>query len=499
MRGIHIQTWTYAMNRFLNTARLVAKSPRVWIVSMLGSVIMLTACSPTDALKVKDIDVARPTSIQDSSALPAVLDGAIGDFGNAYNGGGDFNQITLAGQLTDELINTETLPTRIEVDERKQKYQSNTSLSNLFYATSQARQSADRAAALYLQFANKDAGLSESLNLSALVYIVFAENYCASVPISNQDASGNVIYGSSLTTKQLLDVAGQKADSAKTIASASGVTGGATYAASMVNLGHLVKARELLDQDQFAAAAAEVASVSTTFQYRYTHSATSARQNNGTWGVTVSVGRFGVANSEGTNGLAFRAQGDTAGTVKDPRVVSGRTTRANSKGNGFDGGTPQWVQLKYPARDTPVIIADGVEARLIEAEAQYRAGNYAGAGGTLAILNALRSNASLLALRGYPAGSLAALPDVSAQGGVAEENQLFSERAFWLYLTSHRLGDLRRLIKYYGRGAETVFPTGSYVKAGVTTTYGTDVNSPIPQAEDNNPNFSRSSCSTTAP
>jgi hypothetical protein len=135
------------MNRFLDKARQVAKSPRVWLVTSMSAAMVLGACNPDDALKVKDIDVARPGSIQDSSALPAVLDGAIGDFGAAYNGGGDFNQVTLAGELSDELINTETFPTRIEVDERRQNYQNNGSLRDAFYATSQARQSADRAAA----------------------------------------------------------------------------------------------------------------------------------------------------------------------------------------------------------------------------------------------------------------------------------------------------------------------------------------------------------------
>jgi hypothetical protein len=460
------------------------------VLGAIGAGITMGACHPSDVLKVKDIDVARPVSIQDSSALPAVLDGAIGDFGNAYNGGGDFNQITLAGELGDELINTETFPTRIEVDERKQNYQTNGSLSALFYATSQARQSADRATALYLKFAAKDAGLAESLNLSALVYILFAENYCGSVPISNVDATGNIIYGPSLSTQQLLDVAIEKADSALAIASASGVTGGASFAAQQVNLAKIVKGRALLDENKPAAAAAAVAGVPTSFQFVYTHSATSGRQNNGTWGVTVSVGRFGVANNEGTNGLPFITEGDTAGTIKDPRVINGR--RSTNKGMGFDGGTPQWVQLKYPARDTPVIIADGVEARLIEAEAALAAGNYNGANGTLSILNTLRTGGA----RGI---TLPALSDVSANGTTAEQNQLFTERAYWLYLTSHRLGDLRRLIKYYGRGAETVFPTGPYIKAGVSTTYGTDVNSPVPQAEDNNPNFSRSQCSTTTP
>jgi hypothetical protein len=73
-------------------------------------------------------------------------------------------------------------------------------------------------------------------------------------------------------------------------------------------------------------------------------------------------------------------------------------------------------------------------------------------------------------------------------------DQLFKERAYWLFLTSHRLGDLRRLVTQYNRGTETVFPTGTYHKSG---TYGTDVNSPVPQAEENNPNFKREACVVT--
>ncbi len=39
-----------------------------------------------------------------------------------------------------------------------------------------------------------------------------------------------------------------------------------------------------------------------------------------------------------------------------------------------------------------------------------------------------------------------------------------------------------------GRGAETVFPTGVSFKGPV---YGTDVNLPIPQEEENNGNFTQ--------
>jgi hypothetical protein len=51
------------------------------------------------------------------------------------------------------------------------------------------------------------------------------------------------------------------------------------------------------------------------------------------------------------------------------------------------------------------------------------------------------------------------------------------------------VGDLRRMIKQYGRGAETVFPTGAYPTTKGGGQYGTDVNLPVPFEETNNPNF----------
>ena len=67
---------------------------------------------------------------------------------------------------------------------------------------------------------------------------------------------------------------------------------------------------------------------------------------------------------------------------------------------------------------------------------------------------------------------------------------LFRERAYWLWLTAHRLGDLRRLIRQYGFAADSVFPSGPYFKSQVPT-YGSDVNFPVPVDEENNPNFTQ--------
>lgn len=436
-------------------------------------------CNTDKLLQVTDPDVARPSALAGASNIPALRAGAIGDFGNAFDGGNaDEEQVHLAALLSDEFINTETFPTRIEIDQRAQTI-TNTSLIGTFLDLARARTSADRAAQAYASFAKTAAdstGLPEVLDLSGLAYVLFAENYCGAVPASTQLPDGTLVFGTPQTTNEMLDSAISKFNQALAVKGASLTT---TYK----SLAQVGKGRALLDKGDFAGAAAAVAGVPTTFQYIYTHSETSGRQNNGTWSLTVNVARFGEANLEGGNGLPFQSQGNSKVAGFDPRVAD--SVRSGS-GKGFDGSTIQWVQEKYPARSSPSIIADGVEARLIEAEAALQGGDAAGA---LATLNALRSNSALLSLRGYAAGSL---PPLTLQATpAAQADQLFKERAYWLFLTSHRLGDLRRLIRQYGRGAETVFPTGAYFKGG---TYGTDVNSPVPQAEQNNPNFTPASC-----
>ena len=93
-----------------------------------------------------------------------------------------------------------------------------------------------------------------------------------------------------------------------------------------------------------------------------------------------------------------------------------------------------------------------------------------------------------------PIGALSALStaNITASGGAV--NLLFAERARWLWLTAHRLGDMRRLVRPKTQGGyelpvNTVFPTGPYFKVNFAT-YGTDVNFPIPITEKQNPNFS---------
>src|SRR6266550_7458977 len=404
---------------FFTTGRL---SP-IRLASLVGLATAL-ACNTDRILQVSDPDVARPEALQGVTALPTLRAGTIGNFGVAYNGGNaDVEQVHLSGLLSDEFINTETFPTRIEIDQRAMTL-TNTSLIGTFFDLTRARASADLAIRTYRESAKTTAdstGFPEVLAMTGFTFILFAENYCGGVPISTQEPDGSFTFGAAEKTNTLLDSAISKFNQALAVQ-------GTPLTATFRNLASIGKGRALLDSGNFAAAAAAVAAVPTTFQYNYLHSETSGRQNNGTWSLTQSVGRFGEADAEAGIGLPFASDGDLkrTGGPLDPRVPDSLAARGSSRSpKGFDGSTNQMVQAKYPARSSAIVIADGVEARLIEAEAALSSGDAAGA---LTILNALRSNAALLSLRGYPAGSLP--PLVLQPTTAAQVDQLFHERAY---------------------------------------------------------------------
>jgi hypothetical protein len=102
----------------------------------------------------------------------------------------------------------------------------------------------------------------------------------------------------------------------------------------------------------------------------------------------------------------------------------------------------------------------------------------------MTVLNALRASPPKLG-EVQPA-AMAALP-VPADF-VAATNLFFREKAFWTFSRGQRLGDLRRLIRQYGRTEDNTFPSGVHFKGG---DYGDDVNLPVPQAEQNNTNFTQ--------
>ena len=429
----------------------------------------LAACSIDETVEVQALDQVSPAALEDSTALPTFVAGAQTDFQVAYNGSSaSEGQVNMSALFTDEFIQTESFPTRFEVDTRNVTRE-NTTMSPIFLNLQRARASAERASAQYSKF-NKDTvgGRLDALNLAGFSYILLGENYCSGVPISRLEADYvTLTFGEAQTRDQVLQAAVAKFDTV------IGVTGSATAAsaAARANLARVGRARALLDLGRFADARTQAAQVPAGFVFQIQHSENTNRQNNGVWSFSNNQGRWGVADQESGEGLPFVTQADA-------RVPS--RPRAANSGNGFDGG-PMREQLKDSTRTAPKTLADGVEAQLIVAEGALQAGD---AATFLTTLNGLRSNTAVLAQRGITT-ALPALTDPGTAAG--RQDLLFRERAYWLFLTSHRLGDLRRLVRQYNRPAESVFPSGNYSSNGRSGVYGTDVNFPIPIEEGQNP------------
>jgi len=464
------------------------------LLALLTVVLVLPSDACNDPLRVSIPTIVPPGPLGDSAALGTLRAGAIGNFSIAYSGdhpdgsgGTGEGVIMYGGLLADEWIDSETFPTRIEVDARTIQV-TNSDVDLWYRLLHQARNAAEKTAAQYARFLPNDAGHAEMLSLAGYTYLFFAETYCSGVPVSHLDAvTGKIAYGVPLTTRQLLDTAIARFDEALGVAAA---VSNATLRQTMTNLANVGKARALVDSGDFATAATTVSTVPTSFAYLSEHSEISTYENNGVFNGNTFDRRYSVADREGGNGFPFRS-------VIDPRTPVRRRT-AGSR-NGFDGLTPQFNTFRFGDRKSPIPLATGVEARLIEAEAALQADTANPAAAFFTALNDPRSNA---ASRSYfnpspfsrtdtltnpipTLPNLTAADDAAAGGAV---NLLFNERARWLWLTAHRLGDLRRLIRQYGRAANTVFPTGPYFKSNPSA-YGVDVNSPVPITEQNNPNF----------
>lgn len=441
-----------------------------------GVVALLAACS--SLLDVKDPDVINPPDVQNADGAVGAYNGGLGDFAFANDGdnGGTEGQILVSGVMADEYTDVETFPTRIEYDSRAID-ERNTTLRDVYFNLHKARVALEGAAGALEQYAPApNSRVGEMLALSGFTYVYFAENYCSAVPFSERLPDGSIQNGVPMSTKAILARALSRFDSALVVTATLSSASDSAARRIVQTLAAVGKGRALLDSGDFVGAATAVAAVPTNFVYTTFHSTATDRQKNGVFvfnnQAPLGTARFSVADVEGTNGLNFRSAGD-------PRVV------AAQNGKGFDNTSPLFVLAKYTSQTSPVHVADGVEARLIAAEAQLQVGDGAG---MVTSLNALRADAA-----NNGGFTLAALPDPgSSTNDSLRVNLLFRERAFWLFATGHRLGDLRRLARPltqggYARADSTVYPVGSYTHTN--TVYGNNTELPVTFDERNNPNF----------
>lgn len=430
----------------------------------------LTACD--GLLEVEDPDTITPGQLEGEAGIPLRVAGTLSDFTVGYSGSSlTEGLVPASGMFTDEVYLSGTFPTRIEIDTRRINRLSNTQILNPYRSLHRARVQAIALAELAAEFDEPNSpNLALGRNIEGYTEVLLAEHFCSGVPFSDEEGV-EIVFGEPLTTRAIFENALSRFDA---------VIAANPSSATQLNLARVGRGRALLNLGRYADAAAAVAAVPTNFVFRVQHSENTPAQNNAYYALSEN-GRFSVANNEGTGGNTLPFRSDSL----DVRIRAYRATRIVDgvavPRLGFDNATPLFMTRLYNDEGDDVPLASGVEARLIEIEALL---NQGASNAYLAPLNALRASFQ------HPNANvgMASLPPLTDPGTPAGRvDQFFKERAYFLYLTAHRLGDLRRLMRQYGREQDEVFPTGAYHKQG--RTYGTQTAFPIPFAETNNPNF----------
>ncbi len=422
-------------------------------VAVAAVAVSAAACSTDTLLKVDRPDIIDPNKLTGALGATALYNGAIGDVAYAQ---GAFGGLMLAqGLFSDEFRFGGTPPEVRQFDLGGIKVEN--SFSQTIYLNLHRGRIGPQKAAAALTAANPaDKRIGEMKALSALVTIWIGETYCSGTPLS--DFGPPEVFGNPLTTTQVFTAAIDLLTSAATTGGSDPRVGG---------LISVLRGRALLNNGQYAAAAAAVANVPTSYKYEVLFSTADVRTNNNMKAFIFDFDYLSVSDVEGGNGLNFA-------TANDPRVP------VNFAGpSRFDSKTPHYQFLPYDSFGSPIVNASGLEARLIEAEAALQAANI---GTWLSKMNEVRATFEM-----------APLTDLGT--ATARVDLMFRERAFTLFATGHRVGDLRRLVRQYQRSVTSTFPTGAYHKDNLTR--GNQGSIIVPQTEENNPNFKASDCDAT--
>ena len=441
-------------------------------LSLAGALTLSSCKSTTDSLlDVEDPDLISQEKINSAEGALALRDGTLSRFRNIT--GGAESSWLFGGLLADEWSTSSTFVQNDETDQRSIQL-NNSSITGFFRNLARVRTAANQAlTALNTYAPTQFAAIGEMYFARSFSEMQMGSDFCNGIPLSDATTTP-ITYGPPLTVQQVFVVALAGLDSGLAVNTATDATATAVRTATRITRG-----RVLLALGRFADAGAAVAGIATSFSYNHTFATTSG--DNTLWGQPASARRYTVGDSlEGNardllvaNVIPFFSSNDPRLPVRYTTQNSGRDTVKSQDGLTFSRTTTLY------ARSTAIAVTNGIDARLIEAEAALKAGD---AQSMLATLNALR--AAPLKLGEIQPTVLPALtlPTTLA----AQVNLLFREKAFWTFSRGQRLGDLRRLIRDYGRNEANTFPRGQHYRGGP---YGADVNMPVPTDELNNSNF----------
>ncbi len=433
------------------------------------ALVLTGACAEANErlLQVTDPDIINPSDAASEEGATAIANGVVATF-RTITGGGESSWL-FGGLLVDEWSTSSTFIQNDETDQRGVQ-EFNGTVTGILRQLYRTRTRADEAIAALSEFRPSARSLLAEMYLArGFAEMQLALDFCNGIPIGDGNATPPVP-GNPLSNVEVFNLAVASLDSAIAFSNA------ADAATVVINrAARVARARVALALGNFTEAGTFVVGIPTTFRYQHTFSAASSA--NTLWAQGLSARRYSVGDSiEGNSRNIFVANALPFASARDPRLPV--TIPTSGSINGQDGQTytrttQMWGQF------TAVDVANGIDARLIEAEVALRAGNTTQ---WLAIHNALR--AAPLMLGTVEPTVMPPLVDPGTE--VGRVNLHFREKAFWTFSRGQRLGDMRRLIRQYGRTEQNTFPQGVHYKGG---DYGTDVNLPMVTAERNNPNF----------
>jgi hypothetical protein len=463
------------------------KPSRAAVAIVVAAGVVLTAgCnkSISDALlSATDPDIINPANVNSAEGAEGLRLGVVQRL-TTMTGAAPANTEGvwfMSGMLVDEWKSGDTFVQRDETDKRTIALDNSIVTAGYRYIH-QTRISANQAIDALRKYppsnaATANAYVAQMQFIRGYAELLSADNFCNGQPFSD-GSTGDIVEGTGISVEDAFKRAVVSADSAiGTIGTATD-----TLSVRVLNGAKLVKARALMGiggAANYAAAKAAVAGIPTNYAYNVFFSANT--RSNGIWALNNSARRYVVGDSvDGTglirNALPFKS-------AKDPRVPT--ATNATDKSvakNAFDSNTPFVAQKIWlstgnpPGSEDPIAVLNGIDARLIEAEVALSQNDVVG---WLGILNALRAGPTTIS-QGLTVSGMTPLIDPGTPD--ARLSLQFREKAFWTFGRGERLGDMRRLVRQYQRPADTVFPVGTFFKGG---DYGTDVNLPVPQAEQN--------------
>jgi starch-binding outer membrane protein, SusD/RagB family len=471
--------------------RLLPKSGRAVLATVLIATAGIAACDTSkNLLEAINPSIIDPSSVQSAGGATAVRNGALSRLRTATADGE--SSWLFGGLLADEWATSSTFVQNDETDQRQIQLNNSTVTAEL-RALFRVRTAANQAIVLLKKYKpTPSADIAEMYFSRGFAELQLASDHCNGIPLS--DGSTDVaVFGTPLPVKDVFAVAVASFDTA--LALSAGTTAADT---AIKRAASIAKARAILSisLSNAAAAATLVAGIPTTYRYDVTASLTGG--NNTLWDQPASQNRYTVSDSVQGNSRSILVKNAIPFlSAKDRRVPAHYKIASNGKDSvkSQDGGTFVIQVDSLWGQTSAVALVSGLDARLIEAEAALKAGN---AAGMMTILNTLRATPLQLtapsptATGTHPGWTTPVMAPLTDPGTLtAEVDLLFREKAFWTFGRGQRLGDLRRLIRDYGRAADGSntggFPIGQHFKGG---NFAGDLNLPVTTDEQvGNPNF----------